>query len=79
MGYVAETAFHLVPVSILLIALPLAVRHVSRETALWSCVMLVSLVEPLFQLLLPVDVRLQARVLRAVAHHLGLLRLQVPF
>jgi hypothetical protein len=49
MGYVAETVFHLLPLSLLLLALP-AVRHLSRETALWSCVVLVSLLEPLFQL-----------------------------
>jgi hypothetical protein len=50
MGYVAETVFHLLPLSLLLLAQPLAVRHVSRETALWSCVILVSFIEPLFQL-----------------------------
>jgi hypothetical protein len=42
MGYVAETVFHLLPLSLLLIAVPLTVRHINRETLLQLCLVLVS-------------------------------------
>jgi hypothetical protein len=48
-GYAAEIIFHVVPLFLLLVASRLLFANVSLETIIWPCIIVVSLIEPLFQ------------------------------
>jgi hypothetical protein len=49
MGYVAETAFHLVPLSLVLMAACLATRSRPSNRIVWAAIAVAALVEPAFQ------------------------------
>lgn len=52
-GFVAEIVFHVLPMAVLLLALPLVFKGAGRDTLLWSSIVVVALVEPIFQTILP--------------------------
>jgi hypothetical protein len=52
-GFVAEIVFHVVPIAVILSALPMLFKRAGRETLLWSSIAVVAFVEPVFQSLLP--------------------------
>jgi hypothetical protein len=51
MGYVAEIVFHVLPLSLLLFLLPRVSDCLSIDNIFWPCLIVVSLVEPVFQIL----------------------------
>jgi hypothetical protein len=51
MGYVAEIVFHVLPLSLLLFLLPRVSDCLSIDNIFWPCLIVVSLVEPIFQIL----------------------------
>jgi hypothetical protein len=48
-GFVAEVVFHILPAAALLLALPILFRSARRQTLFWSAIVVVALVEPVFQ------------------------------
>ena len=52
MGYAVDILFHLVPLTILLGVLVTALKNVDREKILFMCILVVSLIEPVYQYLL---------------------------
>lgn len=51
-GYVAEIVFHVLPLSLLLFLLPRVFEGLSIDNILWPCLIIVSLVEPVYQILM---------------------------
>ncbi len=51
-GFVVEVVFHAVPLALLLALLSLHRKSPSQRTLLWTCVLLVSVLEPILQLYL---------------------------
>jgi hypothetical protein len=51
-GYVAEIVFHVLPLSLLLFLLPRVLEGLSIDNVLWPCLIVVSLVEPVYQILM---------------------------
>lgn len=49
MGYIAEVLFHLLPLSLLLIIASRFSKETDREKIIWRCILLVALLEPVFQ------------------------------
>jgi hypothetical protein len=49
MGYVAETAFHLVPLSVLVVLAQIVSRGKPGHRSIWTVIGVVALVEPVFQ------------------------------
>jgi hypothetical protein len=49
MAFVAEMVFHILPLSVLLVFTARAVAWLRAGPVIWSCILLVSLIEPLFQ------------------------------
>jgi hypothetical protein len=49
MAYVAEILFHVLPLALLLIWLRTIFKRVNPHTLVWSCILLVSCIEPVFQ------------------------------
>lgn len=52
MGYAVEILFHALPLSILLILLTSLSRSISFSSIIWPCILIVSLLEPVFQIAL---------------------------
>jgi hypothetical protein len=50
-GFVAEIAFHLLPLAMLLLAMKPLVRHLGKQRVVWIGILLVALLEPSYQLL----------------------------
>lgn len=50
MAYVAETVFHLVPLAVLSLLVTRFLGHAPSSRAIWSCLAVVALAEPVFQL-----------------------------
>ena len=48
-GFFAEILFHVLPLSVLLIALTTLFRNVSYKNILWFCIFAVALLEPVYQ------------------------------
>lgn len=48
-GFLVEILFHVLPLSILLISLTSIFKNMSYENIIWICVLIVSLLEPIFQ------------------------------
>jgi len=49
MGYVVDVLFHVVPLTILLSVLVVLFKNVDREKILFACILIVSLIEPVYQ------------------------------
>jgi len=49
MGYVVDILFHVVPLTLLLIPLVALTKNVSRERIIFACILIVSLIEPIYQ------------------------------
>lgn len=52
MGYVVEILFHIVPLTILMGILVKALKNVDREKIIFACILIVSILEPVYQYLL---------------------------
>jgi membrane-associated HD superfamily phosphohydrolase len=50
MGFVVEILFHIVPLSLFLFLLTLLFKDVNLEKIIWCCILIVSLLEPLYQI-----------------------------
>jgi hypothetical protein len=50
MGYVVEVLFHLLPLSVVFVTADALSRDIGRPTLLWAVIVVISLLEPVFQL-----------------------------
>ena len=48
-GYVVEVIFHLLPLALLLFVLTSISKDISFEKAIWPCILIVAIIEPIFQ------------------------------
>lgn len=49
MGYVVEIVFHVLPLALLLIALTSLSESLTFEKVIWPCILLISILEPIYQ------------------------------
>ena len=49
MGFFVEILFHVLPLSILLISLTSIFKNISSKNIIWICILIVSLLEPIYQ------------------------------
>lgn len=48
-GFLVEIIFHVLPLSVLLIVLTSTFRNISNKKIIWVCILIVSLLEPIYQ------------------------------
>ena len=50
-GFVAETIFHLIPLALILLVLNRILKNFNFQRYIWICLVIISLIEPIFQAL----------------------------
>ena len=51
MGFVAETIFHIIPLALILLVLNGILKNFNLQRYMWICIIIISLIEPIFQAL----------------------------
>jgi len=74
-AYVVEVLFHILPLSVLLIVLTFLSKSLSYERIIWPCILLVSLIEPIYQTILGLSTPVPALATGYVGVHIFVINL----